>query len=1054
MQKSCSRSLASQYGLDQANALSRHLSLCLRSCAGKKALIDGMLVHDETIRAAQEKDVYLSSLVVDLYGKCGALYEAHTWFSQMQERSVFSWNCLISTSVRRAHSMEVMQFFEQMQQECIIPNSATFANVVSVCASKGALIQGMWLHARSSHSHLEAYVVVQTALISMYNKCGKHDNAQMVFEAMSQRDIVSWNAMLATFVTEGDGKSAIQFFAQMQMECAIQDKFTYATMFSACSNKVAVKAGKQLHTCALCSGFEMNDVMVLALVNMYSKCGSVCNARAVFDASSKDDMILWNAVISAYIDNGNGKEVAQLFDRLFEEALLPDKVTFLSALAECASQAAPWHGRQLHVRALATPLKLDIQVETALVHMYGKLGSTADASLMFNSMPEHDIVSWNAMISIYVQDGLMSAAFQHYEQMQEEGLTPNNVTITSVLSGCTDSTFLSLGKHVHALIVSSGLITDVFIGNALIEVYCKCGFLSDAHRHFDSMVSRDTITWNSLIAGYAHNGDTQRALYLFIQMCEQDIVPDQASFVSVLSAIVNEVPPAVSYRGDNTSTSRKSESAPSALYINDGFRTAEMLESEEQMHGQKVASSIAGAKVEEELQSFALGRFTNQAGKLAQGMVLHSYILLNGLDSDAVVEKALLKFYGKCGSLRDSEIMFENLSKRDVISWNLMIVAYILQGHDKEAIQMFHRMQKEEVILDTVTFLNVIDACANMASLSHGWQMHIEVIFYGFDLDAILATALVTLYAKCDSLVEARWIFDHLSERDVVAWTSMIATYVQLGNSEEALELFEQMQSEGVTPDVVSFTSALNACESQSALLGGKLIHTCITHYRVELDADVVIALVYMYGKCGSLMDAISTFYCVSKPNLSLWNALAASYAQHGAGREVLCLLNLMRQDGVIPNSITFVSILCACSRAGLVDEAYNCFLSVFRDNGLAPNVEHYDCMVDLLGRVGQFDEAEDLLKLMPFVPTVVSWASFLATCNNQVNMKRAETATRHLIEMDPVDPVAYVTLSNIYAAAKESDEPGNEERCIGARSGQSVWGEGGQVCHTEHGVY
>lgn len=990
-----------------------------------------MLAHDQIIRADQEKNVYLGSLVVDLYGKCGALYDAHSWFDQLQERSVFSWNCLISAYIRHTHIMEAMQCFEQMQQECIIPNSATFANIIAACANKDALIQGMWLHARSKHSRLEAYVVVQTALISMYNKCGRFNSAQMVFEIMLERDTVSWNAMLAAVVMQQDGKIAIQFFAQMQMECAIPDKYTYATMFSACSNKETVKTGKQFHACALRNGFEMNKVMLLALLNMYSKCGSVYDAQAVFDASCKQDMVLWNAVITAYANSGNEGEVAHLFERLFEEALLPNKVTFLGALAECANQAAPWQGRQLHARLVAMPWKLDIQVETALVHMYGKLGMTTYASLIFNSMLEHDVVSWNAMISIFVQHGLMSEAFQHYEQMQEEGLTPNNVTITVVLSGCTDSATLLLGKHVHALVVvSRGLIRDVFIGNALIKMYCKCGFLEDAHKHFNAMVLRDTITWNSLIAGYVQNGETQLALYLFNQMCVQDMIPDQASYVSVLSAIANEVPP--------VSAQTKAESTPNTFNINSGVRIVEnfeTLENEEQIHTRKAAPLGFPhlGNVKEEHQPYnqrgvaisASGKNANQLGMLAEGMVLHSHILLNGLDSDIVVEKALLKFYGRCGSLRDSKIMFEKFSKHDVVSWNLMIAACILGGHDKEAIQMFDQMEKEKIVLDNVAFLNVIDACANMASLFHGRQMHMKIIYYGFDLDAMLATALVTLYAKCDSLAEARWTFDHLSERDVVAWTSMIATYVQHGNSEEALELFEQMQREGVTPDVVSFTSALNACESRSALLEGKMIHTCITHYHIESDADAVIALVYMYGKCGSLNDARATFSRVLKPNLTLWNALIASYAQHGDGKEVFCLLFSMQQQGMIPNSITFVSTLCACSRAGLVDEAYGCLKYAFQETGLAPNVEHYDCMVDLLGRVGQFDEAEDLLNLMPFVPTVISWASFLATCHNQVDTKRAEAATIHLIEMDPVDPATYVTLSNIYAVAKEPGEPG-----------------------------
>ncbi|KAI5076919.1 hypothetical protein GOP47_0008984 [Adiantum capillus-veneris] len=1016
-------------GLDQPDPLKRHLSLCLRTCAEKKCLIDGRVCHDDAIQAGHDRDVYLSSLIFDLYSKCGAIYDAKSWFSMMEERSVFSWNCLISMHVRCMHSIESVHCFEQMQQECIIPNSATFANVVAACANREFFIQGMWIHARSQHTDLEACVVVQTALISMYNKCGKHKNAHEVFEAMKEKDVVSWNAMLSSFIAQGDSKSAIQLFAQMEMECVMQDKYTYATMFSACSSEGALKKGSHLHSCVLKSGFEINNVMSLALINMYGKCGSMSNAREVFDASSKQDLAIWNAFITELTGEGDGSEVIQVFGRLLEEALMPDRVTFLSALADCASQGAAWQGRQLHIRLLATNLKSDIQVETALVHMYGKLGITTDANLVFKNMLKHDTVSWNALISILSQHGLTISSFQNFQQMQQEGLMPNKITLTSVIYGCMDSVSLSHGKHLHALVISSGLLRDVFTGNALINMYCKWGMIDDAHELFDTMVFQDIISWNSLIAGYAQIGNTEAALALFNRMCEQEIRPDQATYCSILSVMASEVQPVVASKGLNTST------LSTKVRIEENIRVFEIRRKEQSHNKSLLRSSIVGSNAEfangeEEFQLFAKRDVTNSAygdhsnQKIIEGMLVHSHILVNGLDKDAVIHKALLRFYGKCGSLTDCKCIFDKDFRGDVIAWNLMISAYILRGHDKEAIQLFDQMQKEGTVIDNVSFLNVIDACANVPFLFHGRRIHIQAILYGFDLDMTVGTSLVKLYAKCGSLAEARWLFDHLSERDVVAWTSIISVYVQLEDGEEALNLFWKMQFEGITPDVVSFTSAVNASELQSTLFGGKLLYTCITQHKLESDSSVIIALVYMYGKCGSLFDADFVFSQVLEPSLDLWNAIIASYAQHGDGSKVFLLLFSMMEQGLIPNNMTLVSVLSACSRAGLVEEAYACLSSA---SGFLPMVEHYDCMVDLLGRAGQFYEAEHLLKRMPFVPTVVSWASF-GTCH-QTNRERVELAMAHMIEMDPVNSASYVTLSNIYAVAEESDDVGKCEQ-------------------------
>ncbi|KAH7281589.1 hypothetical protein KP509_36G054500 [Ceratopteris richardii] len=820
----------------------------------------------------------------------------------------------------------------------------------------------------------------------MYSKCHRYQDAQAVFDTILEKDTVSWNAFLSVFVHQGDGLSAIQLFLQMQMECVLGDKYTYATMFSACSDKKSQSTGKHLHTCVLQSGLIMNNVMVLSLINMYGRGGDVPSAIGVFDDSTKQDMVIWNAVISTVVNQGIRGEAMLLFNRMFDQALMPDQVTFLNILSECANQTEIWQGKQLHACLLFLQLKSDVQVETTLIHMYGKHGNIANASFVFSIMIEYDTASWNAMISMFSQHGLINDAFVCFKRMQEEGLLPVERTFTSILSGCVDLTTLTIGKNLHVIIDSSGKKKDIFIRNALINMYCKCGILDVAHNIFNTMLLHDIISWNSLIAGYAQSNKSSTAFCLLNQMCDQEIIPDQATYCSLFYIFANEKFSRVSYVDNRLETQgliyNETRNLEERSCLINQDKTEDTRYSRLSMHG------------------------------VVDGLLLHIHIVLNGLDSDVGIQKSLLQFYGKYGDLRDCEWTFENVLEKDATAWCFMIEAFLLRGHDEEVIEL---SDKKQAVFDCVSFINVVEACANIGSLFYGRQIFMKIVKHGFDLNLNVGTALVTLYARCNSLTEARWLFDHLPERDVVAWTSMISTYMLAGNSVEALVLFREMQCDGVTPDVVSFTSALTACEFLSALSEGERIYAFITENQLDSDVDLITALIYMYGKSGSLIDAKFIFCRASEPKLSLWNALIACYAQYGYGWQALSFLFSMQQKGVSPNNMTFVSALCACSRAGLVKEAYLCLVSGFEKNGLVPAVEHFDCMVDLLGRTGGYSEAECLLKLMPFVPTIISWASFVGTCH-KVHENLAESATKLLVELDRSNSAAYIALSNIYA--------------------------------------
>jgi pentatricopeptide repeat protein len=343
---------------------------------------------------------------------------------------------------------------------------------------------------------------------------------------------------------------------------------------------------------------------------------------------------------------------------------------------------------------------------------------------------------------------------------------------------------------------------------------------------------------------------------------------------------------------------------------------------------------------------------------------------------------------------------------------------YAQGGHAVAAVKLFDQILQLGMMPNQSTFSNLLRACASLATLEQCEQVHSHIIKCGIELDIFMGNALVDAYSKCKSIENARQIFDHMSEIDVVTCTSMIAGYTQSGHGEKALELSWNMHCKGMELDQFAFSSALNACAGLSALEQGKQFHAHVFKVGYESDVFAGNALINMYAKCGSIEDACQTFYRIPERDVVSWTAVIAGCAHHGRGHEALHLFEQMLQVGIKPNNITLISVLSACNHAGLVDEACLYFESMIRDHGIEPGVEHYACLVDILGRTGQLDEAERLVNEMPFEPNASVWGSLLASSRTHGNTELGRRAAEHLFDLEPKGSGTHVLLANMYASA------------------------------------
>eukprot|EP01018_Ginkgo_biloba_P025976 Gb_06693 [translate_table: standard] len=825
-------------------------------------------------------------------------------------------------------------------------DSNTYASILQACTNVKLLNQ---VHARMIISGLEENSFLESKLVGMYAIYGSIQHARLLFDKMAERNVFLWNAMIKAYARCGYCEETLALYYEMQGTGIDPDNFTFAFALKACAGLSALHEGREIHYHIMRAGFESDIYVETALIDMYTKCNSVENARQVFDKMAQRNVVSWTAMIAGYSQNGHCKEALILYHQMQQTDVKPNSITKVAALKACGHLGALKLGKSMHGNMIKTEFELNVFVMTSLIDMYTKCGSVEDARHVFDKMSRRNVVSWTAMIAGYAQNGYSSEALSLFHQMAIANVPLDSVTLVSALLACAHVGALQQGRWIHDYIIRSGFELDVFVQNSLINMYVKCDCIDVASQLFKKMSRRDVVSWNVMIGGYAQNGLTNEAFSLFHQMRLKDVTPDSTTMSSLLSIC-------------------------------------------------------------------ALLR------ALRQGKCIHNYIIRYGFESDVFNGVALIDMYAKCGATEDAHQCFDLMPRRDVVSWNALIAGYSQNGHANEVLTLFHRMQLAGTMPNAVTVVSVLPACAQLGDLQQGKWIHDYIIRSRFESDSFVMTTLIDMYAKCGSIHIARQLFDRMCTRNVVSWTAMITGYAQNGHANEALTLFNQMQLAGVKPNSVTMVSVLSACAHLGALEQGKWFHNYIIRRGFESDAFVVTALIDMYAKCGRIVIARQLFDNMSEENVFSWSAMIAGYGIHGHVHDALALFNQMQHLGINPNDITFISVLSACRHAGLVDEGWKCFECMTQKYGITPRAEHYACMVDLLGRSGHLHEAQDFISKMPLPPDAGVWGALLGACRIHCDIELGQHVAEHLFELDPENAGHYVLLSNIYAAAGRWD--------------------------------
>ncbi|KAM7483310.1 hypothetical protein LguiB_007893 [Lonicera macranthoides] len=507
----------------------------LSACNALQSTSYGKQLYSLAIRNGLFSNGYLRAALIDLFAKYGSFEDALRVFYDVLCENIVCWNAIISGAIKNKENFVAFDLFRQMCRGFLSPNNFTFSSILTACATLEELELGKGVQGQVIKCGAGEDVFVGTAIIDLYAKCGDMDEAVKEFSRMLNPNVVSWTAIISGFVQKGDSISAINFFKDMIRTRVEINNYTITSVLATCVNSAMVKEAIQIHGWIFKSGFYSDSSVKASMINLYSKSGANYLAELVFrDSEDFKHLSTWAVMISAFSQNGRLGSAMDLFQRMLQEGLRPNKFCSSSVLSIVDSLDL---GRQIHCYTLKSGLTFDVSVGSSLFTMYSKCGGLEESYEVFEQIIEKDNVSWASMIVGFAEHGCAHQAIQLFGDMLIEEAIPHEMTLTAVLTACCGLHSLKIGKEIHAYTLRRKFSDQILVGGALVNMYSKCGDLSLARRVFNMMPIKDQVSCSSLVSGYARRGYIEEAVQLFHEMLVVDLEIDSFTISSVLGAV-------------------------------------------------------------------------------------------------------------------------------------------------------------------------------------------------------------------------------------------------------------------------------------------------------------------------------------------------------------------------------------------------------------------------------------------------------------------------------------------------------------------------------------
>lgn len=582
----------------------------------------------------------------------------------------------------------------------------------------------------------------------------------------------------------------------------------------------------------------------------------------------------------------------------------------------------------------------DLHIANSKITRLIRSGRLQEARAFFDRLTRRNVVTWNSMLSGYVRHREIAKARKLFDEMPERDVVSWNLIISGYM-WCRGNNNIQEARYLFDQMP----YRDFVSWNTMISGYSKNGRIDEALRLFNCMPERNVVSWNAIISGLLQNGDVNRAVDFFERMPQRDT----ASLSALVSGLI------------------QNEELDAAAHVL--FKYGKRVGSGEdliQAYNTLIAGYGQKGRVNDARQLF------NQIPFYADGDSTGS----KRFEKNLVSWNSLLMCYVKAGDIISARELFDLMVERDSVSWNSMISGYVQASNMEEASRLLSKMPCPDIL---------------------SWN------------------SMISGFSQSGNLELARNIFESMPHKNKISWNAIIAGSEKNADYDGAIKLFIEMQAEGEKPDRHTFSSLLSVSAESVAVHLGMQVHQLVVKIAVP-DIPLNNSLITMYARCGAIVEARTIFDEMKfLKDVISWNAMIGGYASHGYALEALELYELMKQLRVRPTYITFISVLSACTHAGLVDQGRLHFEAMVDDFGIEPRVEHFASIVDMVGRYGNVEEAMYIISKMPVQPDKSVWGALLGACKMHNNVEIAEVAAKALLRLDPEDSGPYVSLYTMF---------------------------------------
>ncbi|KAJ0501598.1 putative tetratricopeptide-like helical domain superfamily [Helianthus annuus] len=579
------------------------------------------------------------------------------------------------------------------------------------------------------------------------------------------------------------------------------------------------------------------------LISVYTSLGYISVARKVFDEMPHKNVVSYNTMISTYSRDENIEQAWSLFSEMRNFGFFPTQFTY-GSLFSCNSLNVV---QGLYMQAVAMKsgfLFADSFVGTASLGFFGRQGCINGAFKVFDEMPFKNLVTYNAMISLFGHEGFVHECMLMFRELLKSHISLSEPSFVGVLSGFRSEEDLDSGEQLHGLVIKFGLLSKVSVANSLVNMYGKCAGTYLTEKMFRLVPNRDLVTWNTVIGALANGKEPIKAIEFFCRMYIDGFLPNRTTFLSAITSCTR------------LSNLTYGEFIHAKIiknrYENDGF----------------VRSSLVN--------------FYAKCNRLDSAHCCFDEIL----DKNLVCWNALLHGYSNrsCSTsvlllqemIHSAQELFCEVEDPDIVSWNILIAACSRNGDYKEAFELFQHMQMDRITPDSYTYVSLLSICTNLCNLVFGSLLHSLMIKSDFSrCDIMVRNVMIDMYGKCGSLLSAVKVFDEMLERNVISWTALVSALGLHGHGKEALQRFKQMEIDGIQPDKVAFIAVLSACRHGGLVKDGmEMFEKMKEKYAIEPEMEHYLLVVDLMARYGDLKEAEKLISGMPfTPNASIWRS-------------------------------------------------------------------------------------------------------------------------------------------------------------------------------------